>query len=700
MLLFSLALLLGGCDALYKTYGLKWPTKAKHKTHCENCQVSRDIRESFQLEIGEEIYLQTNAYQWLKKALGNARKDGLTVEFVLYEPYSCDYQGPELALPPGFRGEAQFLKGQILKPTYRKKLLKVWEQDKQAWEDARAERIRQLRLNMSNGDAAAVKNFDQLSSQKWQPREERIFLGKNPMPPGSRYAVNLLLIGKKRVCRIQHINTSCGERYQERVPLAYASRKGRGIVEFPPRTRQDTVFVPFQVGSATIPQSPLADAVRRMQLDSSNLFSVSIRAFASVEGDIDDNDCLAGKRAQRLKRKLAEYTPAQIGEGIPVYFETRWEKFYQQVYEKTGRRPRKSNEDWRQFINSNPEFRRTNEALLAEQRIAEIILEYEVPLTPSEEERYAFNQLVSLVDTLSKSEGPLVDLNLMKMALEHQAFLFHRYEQAEARQDRFIEMRYPVSPEFGDLILNQFAMQSQHFSGQRGSINALEQLATLKELMTQMPANALWVYNKLVYQIEHFSQLYGREPSLTPERLFAEIDSISGLLQDWPGLELDRLKLNYHYQMANSYFTDFESRMARKYSATQIYESVKDDSLTEARALKFAKLFVAAGAQKEAVQILEPFIQKYERSKYVSDESLYQYFLQIMYTHPEVSPGNNTPGFLLRAHRLLSPEAWCGVFKAPCGISFQALDQEKLKDLYCESCTHAFDYLEAASPRY
>ena len=665
-----------------RTFGVKLPKAEKKQAKCENCKEFWDRTDYVSFSWRDKVILKTNAYSWFNTTMKTHRRNGITLEFVPYEPHYADASHclPTI-FPPGERVRNTYLlKGPILKPVYRRKLLKQWKKDKKAYKKL----IRKRKIK---------------DAEEWIPKTIQIELGKNPMPSNTDYEVNLLLLGKKRICRINHFHSFKGEKHMEFHPVPFLFQAFLDTAKFPPKISADSSLIPFEQGSAIVPEREMERAIWNMTYDSAHLVGVEIHAFASVEGDPDDNTCLATMRANRIKRRLLPKITKRIDEDeIPLSIRTRWKMFYDQIENYKGKKPLRDNEAWTKFLDENPEYRRGLEPLLEKQRIAKVYFIRKIPMTNGERQNFALKQIRESISKafVDKNDSSKINYSAIWNALAYQGFLFEQYESG-TEDNNFIDIDYPILPGFADLIFRQLDMRRKHLYGMRGNkTNISKEAAIVDSLLSMEQHNPYWRYNQLVFQINEFTRLQMTDKGIDPSELYTMIDSLRGFSDIIGDDVFEKLILNYHFQMANYSTNDENYYKYQLFSLSQIYNHYKNDTtLTEAHALKLSKLFVYGNAFEEARKILQPFIRKYHSGKKAVKVDLYTWFLKMNYFHPEEDyNGIGNIANLIKAKNYLSQEDWCKLFIQKNGLGFQPLDDVKLRDIYCQECQGELDYIE------
>ncbi|MEL7531190.1 MAG: hypothetical protein AAFN10_07790 [Bacteroidota bacterium] len=710
-LLFFASMLFWTCQPQgYRTYRVKVPSDKLKKDFSRQCTLSFPSEKTLRIEVGPEIVLHTNAYDWLAKLL-EKRKSGITVELVSAEPYACFAERFPLH-PYAERTKRLRFKGPICKPLYRKQLLSAFEDDKEQFEADKAKQIKWLKDQMANGSIKAIKKKQELESKRWQPPMLSFSLGPNPLYGDGKtepYEVNLLYLYKNRICKIRHSGGPCGERYSDIEPLSLLEKYHQDSIIFPETNRLDTFQIQFAPGSAEIPVSQIEAAIASMIRDSSNLLSVKVNAYSSVEGDEDDNDCLAGKRAGRLKRWLTQYTPSQIGTAVPIYTETRWDMFYEQLKDYTGRLPQRKNKAWNQFLRMNPDKRKEFEPLLAQQRIAEIIFEFKVVMNRRQQRDYLLSEFqkaikLALVDS---SRTDRFDYSYVRRALSLQNQMFQALSQMSVPDQRFFTQNIPILTGYGQLAFNQWEMQRRFakkgiLSRGEESVYDIQDIKQMVDSLVKLePTDKLWRYNQLVLQINEFGALQQGNQAPNPDTLYYAIDSMSVFGPQLTGSDFPKMWINYHFQVANYLIGSVEFKKNRLYSLKQIYGHYAKTQISEAKALRLSKFFTKGGASQEALAILKPHLEAYAKQEKAVNEDLYAFALMITYLHPDQTPdGENSLPHIAKASKMLSPEKWCALFKNQCALGFQALDNADIQKVYCEQCIGELDYIRKSPSAY
>lgn len=694
----------------YRTYQVKIPPKSKVGDYYQQCELNFPAESSMRIEVGEEIVLYTNAYEWFAELL-KKRKSGITVELVSAAPYAC-FAERFPSHPYAERTSKLRFKGPICKPLYRKDILSAFEDDQKQFEENKEKKIKWFKDQMANGSVNAIKKKKAIERTQWKPKMQRYSLGPNPLYGDGKaeaYEVNLLYLHKNRICKIRHSGGPCGELYTDVEPMKLLERYHQDSIIFPETTRSDTFPIQFASGSAEIPVAQIEKAVSAMIRDSSNLISVKVNAYSSVEGDEDDNDCLAGKRAGRLKRWLTEFTPSQIGTSVPIYTETRWDMFYDQLKDYKGRLPRRKNKEWNQFLRQNPDKRKEYEPLLAQQRVAEVIFEFRVVMNQRQQRDHLLSEFQKAIKLaiVDSSRTDKFDYSYIRKALTLQGQMFRELDKMRVPDERFFRQNIPILSGYGQLAFNQWEMQRRFAASDirsRGDVTSYD-VQNIKQMVDSLvklePTDKTWRYNQLILQINEFGELQKTGLAPNPDTLYYAIDSMSAFGVQLPGSDFPQMWINYHFQMANFLMGSVEFKKNRLYSIKQIYQHYAKQQVPEDKALRLAKFFAKGGAGKESLDILRPHLEAYIEGEKAINEDIYAFYLLITYQHPDHKP--NEAGSLpqiAKASQFLSAENWCALFKSRCGLGFQPLDNPEIQSVYCEQCIGELDYVRNSEPRY
>lgn len=168
-------------------------------------------------------------------------------------------------------------------------------------------------------------------------------------------------------------------------PIRYSPIKG---VE-----RAKTFKLYFGQNKAEYSKDDLAGILQFLKDSLYVIEKAEIKAWASVEGSLENNFRLQEKRAQILIQALEQH----IGDSISytVTTEENWSLFYDQLRLKGIDSTYRSQEAWKEFLVNKEELVRW-EPLLMEQRKAEVKLYVTVKLTDQQKQRLAILQFRKL----------------------------------------------------------------------------------------------------------------------------------------------------------------------------------------------------------------------------------------------------------------------------------------------------------------
>ncbi|EMR04004.1 hypothetical protein [Cesiribacter andamanensis] len=217
-----------------------------------------------------------------------------------------------------------------------------------------------------------------------------------------------------------------------------------------------------------------------------------IRAWASVEGSLENNSRLQEKRAEILIRALEQ----QQGDSIPytVHTEENWALFFDQLQRRGLDSTYRSREEWKEFFLSKEEQERW-EPLLARQRKAELWLELLQKLTGEQQQQLAFGHFQKLAFRYQQPGQRRA--GLIKAMLGIRNYLQAEVEAGRLQAERLCSLR--PQREVYEYSLIHFYEQAERF--ERG-----------QQLLCDFEALALETFTSIQnrYELQYIQHLQGK----------------------------------------------------------------------------------------------------------------------------------------------------------------------------------------------
>ncbi len=677
----------------------KWKlTPITNPKECEPCKTRRALHTAVWLEQDERdnIYILTDDMDWATTVFKN-QTDGVALEIVRYASFDCG--NPDYYTMPSRRNGLSALNGEVLEPVQTNVILGFYNKKKQQFEAKRTTKIQNLEkaLKKNKHPSRAERIEKRLAEWKVKPFEPpplRVKIGRLPKDIQGYYALNLLLIRDKQVCRIVHFTGYCGEPYQQisTIPYQHNLNKNRPSVEYKTQVKtQDLTFtIPFKKNEYDFTYDDVRPFIEALTSEKFTAREIYIEAFTSVEGDTAINRRLQLRRSNSI---IDAILSQQVDKSVikKIDAKANWNLFYKQIknteFNKWAKLPKDEIIDL--FLDDRLEAK--FEPYLSEQRKAIVRLKVEIIVKAPQSSSVNFS-LRGFQDAVTNARLRNGQINLEQLQLAEmiQDELFQRVKKGKLSPTFIQKMTIPKESFFMNLLNNQIYIELQlnQLLGKKG-----EALFPLQRIYHKMydytkldnPAPKL-IFNHAAFLVNHWGEKwYGGR--LQPTEIYEDIRFLAASPLS-PKL-VDKLWLNYHFNAIHHYqnIRGTESREQLIFSLEAIYYHHQDRTISATKALQLAKLFIWAETPTFAAAILESFAKKARPNPDVL--SLY---LKLSFRHIEEYPNSNYFNQLKKAQQVLSKTQWCDLFIGECRINFQIFDYEELRNLYCKTCGNMENY--------
>lgn len=663
-------------------YKLRSP-KRPHK-QCYQCKnISEQVISDsvpFQLKWkGNNIKINTKNLH-LVYNLFDDRKDGLAVEIVEYLPY--DQGNPKYYTVPSRRNGQSILNGYVQKPVYRRKLFKKWRQQERAFNRKKWQEAGAIITEFRDGGDWLRKPQDvrEKLQEEWKPTVLNVKVGKHPRNPDAYYEINLLVIQKKKICKVLHFPNPCGETITQAKKIEYVTDFSEQPYNIDTTKMELKFTIPFEKGKYTYKYEDIKPLLDSVALENFVVKDAVIKAYSSVEGDEVMNQELQVKRAE----SIISAVESQQVDVIPAFIEAEedWDLFKDQIknnptYESWAK---KSKEEVKELLKM-PRHAAALEAYLAKQRRAEVSFKIYYKYDEETYGRYLMKLFHMHIDSTFGYRTVRLDHRDNAAALQS--------KMKKAVEDGVIDNRWlvmlqvPAKRVFAKMLMNQLWIMEEYTPEKYKTrawkddlYQGFKKVGSLKRIDDDV------LYNYLNFLIREWKGMKLIDRSMPPKKIWKKIQ----LLQEngYNGFKLYDLEMNYHFKAANYYFKKRGSRnlQYRNFSVQQIMQyfyGLPEDAET---ALKYAKFFAKFEKPRMAEELLRGYFNTLD-----PDPELVQFYLKVSYRHPDEFPNSTFVEDVLRARKLLSDKEWCEMFVGPCKLSFQSFDDERIRNLYCKDCS-------------
>lgn len=634
---------------------------------CQSCNANANsmafMGTSLKIENGTIVMSSYEAapfFNMLKK-----RKDGFAVEIVVYEPFDCG--NPQYYTNQSRRSKQCIFNGTVLKPIYKRDALKGFKPG--------GKKRKQIQKRL---DAGKVKKYE-------------LKLGKVSKSITSYYEVNLLLIQKKRLCRVKHFSSFCGDTLEYFYPLSYIHDTVSNAADVCYENKTLTFVVPFEKNKTEYKLSDITSLSDSLFSPSFITDSATIHAYSSVEGDEDLNKKLQQKRAENIIKVIESNQTLAIHKTITS--EENWTLFEEQI--------KKANE-LKIFEGLTHEQIKTKlqdtllqkkcEKFLNAQRKAKIQLKGHEIIDDRNIEKYILSKVTGLKKRYNKlkyAEGNDERKNEIIDSLNlYMGLAYNKIKEGVIAEKFFQKFDIDDENKYQQYKLNRLSYEVQITGVKMGDV----------EWLRDVYSDVVSLYNEgqksffIIYNMLNFIQQHGKDMQVVISET-AEAEYINELriyVKTEAEKDLaDKIAMNYNFRVGRMpvYTLTGTQRVLVELALKDIYDYFSKKTLEQNELNRLAAYFTYHGKSDWVVALLWPQYEK--RINNVEGLSL---LAKVLYQNYEESGNAVYYNFLKDLYSILGGENWCPMFVGPCNISFQAFDYELFRNFYCEKCHEYMNY--------
>lgn len=663
-------------------YKYEWKLRHDDLDKCADCfnMKNRQPFITLRYEKGSFILrVENSAYV---QELIQDKKDGFAVEIVEYNDFVCG--NPEYYTKPSRRNEQLMTDGIILKPLYKKDLLKGYKKRK------RKKNVRFLSYLFGADSVKFSNRFSHYKTARYESEYFEINLGRLPKNVNGLWAHNLLYIQEGQICKTDYFTGYCGELFEDTVDFDFLplDTVGKDYL-FSSDSKAVDFEVPFKQNKAIYSTEDIAPLIESLNTVTYTIDSVYIKATASVEGDSVSNEVLQLKRAESIVAVLQEnqqnIIPAQIETA------TAWDHFYKSIRQvpKYRHLASKSRPEIREALRDK-ETAANLEPLLALERKAEIELYVTIP--PNEKNLpYLVEKEVKEI-TKNIALHPDSTATFFRQFRKLYAFVHKEVIDNAFAPEDLAKIRMPKGYEEDIDLAQQFLLYGFEF--QNAFKYNQQWVADKDNVWNRVAGNdPLELSPIFVYDNAYFNT----KKLIT--RGNADLPKIQGILDQLEPLrdlyitdhrakqQIEALIFNLNSILVNQLLAGMPNDGADD-AATAVQQMERyykaHNRLDTTTALALAKIAVYYTNISQARSLTLDFMDHPDVLKYI---------VPLGYDHPS-KPGM-TPfyNYLIELSETVDEDTWCNLFMNECAIPFQAFEHEKLRDVFCEKCRDKNDYL-------
>lgn len=568
------------------------------------------------------------------------RRDGLAVEFVHFNPYGCG--NDRYFTDPTRRNGNSILNDTVVQPLYKKDLKKGFKREKR----------KKFWRTMISGSA---KNYT-------------VKLARIPKELNGYVETNLIVLKKKRMCRVKHFTGYCGEYMADTVEAVFDT-----IIPYFPyernwKERTKTFEVSFEKAKYNYTYSDISYLLEDLKHVDYTIDTAVVNTYSSVEGSKKINEKLQIRRGESIVKALSE-NQDEIKE-YKVIPNNNWNKFTEQIESNQQLDSLKGKSEEELFtLLQDKDFVESIELFLKEQRKATVKLS----LTYSAKE----NELDSLVKEFE------IAMKVSSWLPKAKSIQYKIYELA---RDSIVDINAL------DRLIQYFKEDSWSLKENHIWYNkALGRYLKLDLLYDHMNKVKFYSEELLAQKIQVGLQLYLSGKDKIEDELIDNLGHLQRISEGEKSKKVSNLYLQvlvHLIQHHDKKDTEKGSDKVKEY-CDLLFELIQYNQFPDEKKLQVAKLFIKCFKDSQAYSVLNKM-----RLKQTILEEVYVLHAKLSYYHNQEYSNRKYHEYLIQLHETIPNDTWCGMFIGPCNISFQVFDDVRLKQFYCEKCGDFQNYVK------
>jgi len=602
-----------------ETYGIQNPGKEVNKS-CKDlynsmASLPKEVRASTKIS-DDSVYIILPDPLWVS-ALITSKKDGLAIDLVSKDIFSCAN-----ATPPA---KSSIHTGYLMPP------LNKLEIERRIF---------------------------------WHP-DEYILINMGALPPqfqDKEIEANYLIIKDKNLCHytnIVNIDFSGWELLKTGLyydTLSSDQLKGK----FKDVSKSLVFTIPFEKDKYQYKKEDIKPLYDSLNMTDYTIKSINIKAYTSVEGQLERNLVLQNQRAESIVKALQSYQNEKMESTISA--DENWVEFLSDIATSPySNYLSLSKAEIKEKLKSQDLLNKL-EPLLSRHRKAIIELELEKRLSFQESNPVELKKYFK--ESISKYN--------LDEALYLQKIIFYKIKKEEIPEQFIGELEIPETIEFGRLLINNAAFQFENDYD-----HPFEAVAAFKKLEILLPKSKEVKYNLAVLKMRAWLRTELLEES---DILRKEIEALRG--QGIADPLVRRLLINY-YIILSEIKMQKKDYVAKDKAMQFIYNTYSPLKLKDDDLVNLAKYFSYYSKFDWSIQALLPRVNKIT----ASDDLLF-YYLSLTIYNPKYTSNKYYRTSLLNAISK-DKQRFCSLFNSieQGGVSFQLLSDPYLKKTYCENCS-------------
>jgi uncharacterized protein YkwD len=501
-----------------------------------------------------------------------------------------------------------------------------------------------------------------LKNQAKEKKELLISMGKLPSDINGDFEINLMILKNQRLCKyysfygLPSLNSNILDIGLFRDSIH--DKTHRHIYHLYSHERLNFI-IPFEKNKFTYQREDILPLFDSLKTKKGSLKYINIKVFSSIEGSTDLNQNLQVERAMGIVKILQSQQADTITTKIDS--EENWTEFFRDIKLTEYKDFKDLTKDEIKEKLKDEKIKADLEPILKNHRKATIMLLIEnkkdVKAEDTEGMKLVFKQTIQ-----RKNIKEAVDIQ------SHFLSMVRRKILSEEFLDTLI---IPESLLYGRLLSNKEAFK--YFEG-RDSSDIHKAYQHYSRLSKLIPSNPHLLYNLSVLKIKMWHA--GEDSMIKPEIMLKEIQSLLNMHIDKKMVK--RLLIDF-YLLATDYFVKTNQLKLKEQALNYINTSYTTAIHNEEELMLLTNYLVYYGRFDLALKMLHPLAIKHT----VSEDLLFYYIGLTIINEFETSKLNYAA--ILHSAVKINKERFCKIFSST-GITFQLLNNEKLKGLYCQEC--------------
>lgn len=417
--------------------------------------------------------------------------------------------------------------------------------------------------------------------------------------------------------------------------------------------------IPFEKNKSEYSSADIKPLYDSLNLTDFNIKKITIRAYSSIEGNEERNNQLQQERAQSIVSALQSYqTPSIVTE---ILVSENWVDFLNDISPtEYSYLSGLSKDDIKEKL-KDKDLELQLEPYLQKHRKALVILDLQ------KKDKYESMPVLELIELFSKS----VSEKNLEQAIDIQNSIFEKVRNHEIPTSYIDKLEIPEKSEFS-LLLNKNSI-FKYLMSELDVYNTYKELTELQDLI---PNDAHIKYNICALKFKVW--LLGGS-AINPINFKKEIGDLmkSGI----PDNLVKRMLINYEIVMGEHFMLQGDFANKDK-SLKYIYSNYKYIPLSDVDYLSLAQYFASYAKYDWATKLLEKKVKSVD-----VDEDLLFFYLNLTLIDEKMTKRSDYRTILLNAYNI-NPSRFRKIFEpyGQGGVTFQLLENEYLRKIYCESC--------------